>query len=60
MLSPEKELRLQNKLDVYHELSTPTACFNCGSIESEDLQDECVDLCEDSMVNPLYWQQSFA
>ena len=47
MLSPEKELRLQNKLDVYHELSTPTACFNCGSIDSEDLHDECVDLCND-------------
>ena len=58
---PETELRLDAKLEVYHELHEDGGCFYCGP-STDKMDDECIDFCSKPypMVNQMYWQQTFS
>ena len=74
MLPPEIELRLEAKLDTYYDLLGSedeidnSACFYCGgssgsAAEVGALQtdnENCVDVCMEAMVSPIYWDQTFS
>ena len=71
-MPPEIELRLEAKLDTYHDLlrindSGDGACFYCGAsgapAEVGALQTaggNCIDICAEAAVSPVYWDTTFS
>ena len=64
-------MRLEAKLDAYHDLlryndSGDGACFNCGTSgtaaevsASQTARGNCIDICAEAAVSPVYWDTTF-